>query len=515
VVRYGGSLSGEHGDGQARAELLPKMFGPELVTAFEEFKAAWDPLNRMNPGKIVHPNGILDNLRHLDVSPAEAGVQSGYAKTHFHFPKQENSFIRAVLRCVGVGKCRNESGGIMCPSYRVTREEKHSTRGRAHLLFEMLQGEVITTGWKSEEVKEALDLCLSCKGCKNDCPTNVDMATYKAEFLSHYYEGRLRPRYAYAFGLIEHWAILGSKMAPLANFLTQTPGLSHFMKWLAGMSQERRIPPFATQTFQSWNRKRTSPLGPGPTLKRSDPLGQAPRSNVVMLWPDTYTNFFQPQIGQAAVEVLEHLGFKVIVPDSKICCGRPLYDFGFLDQAKCQLQNIMKLLEQPLGEGLPLIVLEPSCASVFRDELLNLFPEEPLAQKLSQQTFLFSEFLSKSSEWIPKVNGGVLTKVILQTHCHQKSVLTTSADKNLLEKMGYVVEEPESGCCGMAGAFGFESDHCDISKQIGEQALLPAIRHAPSDTVLVADGFSCREQISQSAGRKAFHLAEILHRTLL
>jgi len=485
VVRYGGSLSGEHGDGQARAELLPKMFGPELVKAFREFKTAWDPLGRMNPGKIVAPNGIMDNLRIGDnFKPVEP-------KTHFHFPRQENSFVRAVLRCVGVGKCRNEEGGLMCPSYMATREEKHSTRGRAHLLFEMLKGEVITGGWKSEEVKDALDLCLSCKGCKNDCPTNVDMATYKAEFLSHYYKGRLRPRHAYGFGYIEHWARLGSKVAGLANFLTQTPGLNLLSKFLAGVSQERNIPPFARTTFKAW-------------FTHREPAQGSP----VLLWPDTFTNYFQPQIGQAAVEVLERLGFQVLVPDIKLCCGRPLYDFGFLAQAKRQLQDILKLLKPQLEAGLPLVVLEPSCAAVFRDELENLFPDDPLAGKLKAQTFLLSEFLVKHNSSFPRLGGTAL----VQAHCHHQSVMGFDAEKEVLQKLGLDVTMPESGCCGMAGAFGFETDHYAVSKQIGERALLPAVRRAPADTFILADGFSCREQISQLTGREALHIAQILQK---
>jgi len=490
VVRYGGSLSGEHGDGQARAELLPKMFGPELVQAFREFKAAWDPEGRMNPGKIVDPHAILDNLRMGEnFKPKEPA-------THFRYPKQEKSFVRAVLRCVGVGKCRNEEGGLMCPSYMATRDEKHSTRGRAHLLFEMLKGEIITDGWKSEEVKEALDLCLSCKGCKNDCPTNVDMATYKAEFLSHYYENRLRPRHAYVFGLIEHWALLGSKVSWLANFLTQTPGFSHAAKFLAGISQERHIPPFAQMSFKTWFKKR----------------GITNQGQTLLLWPDTFTNYFQPQIAQAAVEVLEHLGFQVLVPASKLCCGRPLYDFGFLDQAKRQVQDILKLLRPSLEAGLALIVLEPSCAAVFKDELVNLFPEDSLAEKLSKQTFLLSEFLVNNRLTPARSEKTRGIKAIVQPHCHHQSIFGFEPEKKLLEQLGLEVQIPEPGCCGMAGAFGFEKDHAGISKQIGERALLPAVRRAPLETLIVADGFSCREQISQATGRQALHLAQVLQR---
>jgi len=524
VIRYGGSLSGEHGDGQARAELLPKMFGPELVQAFREFKAAWDPQGRMNPGKIVDPHGILDDLRvGENFKPKEPA-------THFRYPKQENSFVRAVLRCVGVGKCRNEEGGLMCPSYVATRDEKDSTRGRAHLLFEMLKGETIKDGWKSEEVREALDLCLSCKGCKSDCPTNVDMATYKAEFLSHYYAGRLRPRHAYAFGFVHRWLKIGSRAPALANFFTQTPGFSHLAKWLAGVAPQRRIPRLARQTFRRWMSGRHPGGSRGPEQIR---LGSGFRRNdgvlQVILWADTFTNYLKPEVGKAAVEVLEYLGYQVVLPPSGLCCGRPLYDYGFLDQAKVQLRQILTALKVPVESGMPVIVLEPSCAAVFKDELVNLFPEDPLAEKLCRQTFLLSEFLfhripsidvtptkvgAQNIDWVPAFAGMTTKKAILQTHCHQKSVLSASADRSLLEKLGFEIQEPEPGCCGMAGSFGFEKGHAPIAKQIAERALLPAVRSAPPDALIVADGFSCREQIAQSTNRKALHIAQILRRSL-
>lgn len=511
VVRYGGSLSGEHGDGQARAELLPKMYGPELVQAFREFKHVWDPTNKMNPGKIVEPRGILDDLR-MPPPPA--------SDTHFSYSDDVGGFSRAVARCVGVGKCRKEEGGLMCPSYQATRDEMHSTRGRAHLLDEMLRAETIKDGWKSEEVKEALDLCLSCKGCKSECPTNIDMATYKAEFLAHYYEGRRRPRQAYAFGLIEHWAKLGSIAPGLTNFFTQTPPFSAIAKWLSGMAPERKIPRFAKQTFQQWFKRRVDspPVTAGndgrdgsssaSVFPSSSPTASGGGS--ILLWPDTFTNHFNPEIGQASVAVLEHYGYRVIVPDTPICCGRPLYDFGFLKQAKCQLQAILNLLKPDLEAGLPLIVLEPSCASVFRDEAVNFFPKDALAQRLKNQTVLLSEFLLNEDVTFPAASSSAL----LQTHCHQKSVLTASADREVLKRLGVTTSEPESGCCGMAGAFGFEPDHVALSKTLGERALLPAIRQADATMAIVADGFSCREQISQGAGRKAVHLAEVLKNAL-
>jgi Fe-S oxidoreductase len=379
----------------------------------------------------------------------------------------------------------------MCPSYQATRDEKHSTRGRAHLLFEMLKGETISGGWKSEEVKEALDLCLACKGCKSDCPTNVDMATYKAEFLSHYYEGRLRPRQAYAFGFAPLWLRLGSYAPRVANFLMQNQGLSAIAKFLSGTAQDRKIPALARRTLMQQWRPRTA-IQDG--QKR------------VMLWPDTFTNYLQPHIGLAANAVLEKLGHNVSLPIQRLCCGRPLYDYGFLDMAKRQLKQILIALEPEIQAGIPLIVLEPSCAAVFRDELINLFPEDPLAQKLHRQTFLFSEFVGSEADHLPTLSR----KALVQTHCHQKSVLGAEAEEHLFQKLKLDVSRPEAGCCGMAGAFGFEAEHEALSRQIGERALLPAIRQAPSETLVIAGGFSCREQIYQATGRRALHPAEVL-----
>src|SRR5579871_507232 len=318
VVSHGGSLSGEHGDGQSRGELLPKMFGPELVQAFRTFKSIWDPDNRMNPGKKIDPHPLDANLRlGTDFRPAQP-------PTHFQFPNDEGSLARATTRCVGVGDCRRETGGTMCPSYMVTREEKHSTRGRAHLLFEMLQGETLKGGWRDEHVKEALGSCLACKGCKGDCPVFVDMATYKAEFLSHYYEGRVRPASAYSMGLIHWWARAASQFPELANWLTHAPGLSRAAKAAAGIASKRQFPAFAPVTFRRWFASR------------------APRPGTrVILWPDTFNDHFHPQVAVAATEVLEAAGFRVAIPEQVLCCGRPLYDYGFLDLAKRKLQQIL------------------------------------------------------------------------------------------------------------------------------------------------------------------------------
>jgi FAD/FMN-containing dehydrogenase/Fe-S oxidoreductase len=495
VVSYGGSLSGEHGDGQARAELLPKMFGPELMQAFREFKSIWDPDWKMNPGKVIDPNKFDENLR------LGAAYAPWEPKTHFQFPEDDASLAHATLRCVGVGKCRREEGGVMCPSYRVTREEEHSTRGRAHLLWEMTQGEVIRDGWHSKEVKNSLDLCLSCKGCKSDCPVGVDVATYKAEFLSHYYEGRLRPRSAYAFGHIDLWARLASPIASVVNLTTQTPILRDIAKFAAGVSPNRTIPAFARQTFRAWFNDHQCAEG-----TRSS----AAEGRDVLLWPDTFTNYFSPQIAQAAVEVLEHSGFRVQIPRARLCCGRPLYDFGFLNRAKSLLQKILDALEPEITAGIPIIGLEPSCVAVFRDELCNLSPRDERARALSQQTFLLSEFLENHNVQFPSLNR----QALLHGHCHHKSLMKMTAEESLLRRLGIDFHSPAPGCCGMAGSFGFHHDKYEISKAIGELDLLPAVRNAPEDCLILADGFSCREQISQLTPRRALHLAEVLKMSL-
>ena len=494
VVSYGGSLSGEHGDGQARAELLPKMFGPELVEAFRKFKALWDPDWKMNPGKVVLPNKLDADLRlGTDYHPWQP-------ETHFKFPADHGSLAEATLRCVGVGKCRQHEGGVMCPSFRVTREEKHSTRGRAHLLWEMTKGDVVRGKWQDENVKSSLDLCLSCKGCKSDCPVSVDVATYKAEFLAHHYDGKRRPLNHYAFGQIDRWARLASRAPGFANFLTQTPGLSSVTKRLGGISAERRIPALAHQSFRRWfdNRRSSQRIGP--------------REDQVVLWPDTFNNYFRPKTAIAAVEVLEAAGYQVRLPRGNVCCGRPLYDFGMLDRAKDLLMKTLAVLEQEIADGIPVVVLEPSCASVFRDELLNLLAEDPQAKKLSGQVFLLSEFLQKKA---PDFRVGRLgRKALMHGHCHQKSIMKMTDEEAVLERMGIDFETPAPGCCGMAGAFGFEKEKYDVSLAIGELELLPAVHNARADWLIIADGFSCREQIQQCTGRHALHLAEVMQLAL-
>ena len=384
----------------------------------------------------------------------------------------------------------------------VTLEEEHSTRGRAHMLFELLQGEVVGGGWKNEQVKESLGLCLACKACKSECPANVDLATYKAEFLSHYYEGKRRPLHAYAFGMIDRWAELGSFAPRIANFLSSAPGSKHLMQKALALAPQRQMPRLANVSFQQYARKHR--VGGIPASVAS---GQS-----VILWADTFNNYFRPETSQAALEVLTHAGFSPIVPQNHLCCGRPLYDFGMLDKAKQYLQHIMQVLAPEIDAGLPIVVLEPSCASVFRDELRNLFPEDARADRLRRQTFLLSEFLQHHAPgYLPPQLSG---KVLLHGHCHHKAIMRMTDEEALLRRMGSDLKAVDAGCCGMAGPFGFEKEKYAVSQAIGERVLLPAVRRTEPDTLIVCDGFSCREQIFQATGRQAIHLAEVLQRAL-
>jgi FAD/FMN-containing dehydrogenase/Fe-S oxidoreductase len=486
VLSLGGSLSGEHGDGQSRAELLPKMFGEELVQAFREFKSIWDPEWKMNPGKVVDPYRITDNLRlGTDYQPPQV-------KTHFSFAGDKGSFAHATTRCVGIGKCRRTEGGVMCPSFMVTREEKHTTRGRAHLLWEMLNGEALD-GWRDAQVFEALDLCLACKGCTNDCPVNVDMPTLKAEFLSHYYRGRLRPRAAYGFGLIDQAARVASLAPGLVNFLTQTRPLGAVAKLALGVSQKRHIPPFAMTTFKRRFAARPHRNGGG---------------RRVLLWADTFTNHFEPEVGMAAVEALEEAGFHVVVPQLHLCCGRPLYDYGMLGLARRYAERVVEHLREEIRAGVPVVGIEPSCVAVFKDELRKLLTLDEDAERVAKQTFHLSEFLAGLDGYEPPALGG---RALLHGHCHHRATGGIAPERELLERMGLEVEELESGCCGMAGGWGYEPDHYDVSIACGERVLLPKVREASPETLIVADGFSCKSQIEQAGtGRRALHVAEVL-----
>ncbi len=509
VVFYGGSVSGEHGDGQARAELLPKMFGSDLVRGLEAFKAVWDPEWRLNPGKMVAAYKLDENLR---LGPAYRPAQP---TTYFQFP-DDHGFAQAVLRCSGLGECRREdldhASETMCPSYLVTREEQHSTRGRAHLLWEMLHGEVIRGGWRDRQVRRALDLCLSCKGCRRDCPVNVDMASYKAEFLAHYYQGRLRPRAAYAMGGVREWLELANRLPRLANALTQTPGLALAAKLAAGVAWRRPIPPLAAPTFRQWFHGRMpSMAGTSLSTAPASPEDGAPHRRI-LLWADTFTDFFQPTVGQAAVTVLEAAGCALALPPPGLCCGRPLYDYGLLPRAQRRLRQVLTALGPEIDAGTPLVVLEPSCAAVFRDEAVNLFPHDERARRLRRQTFTLAEFLQTQ---LPGYQPPPLRRrALVHGHCHHKAILQWDAEVKLLRAMGLDFELLRSGCCGMAGSFGYEARHYAVSRAAGERVLLPAVRAAGQDTLILADGFSCREQIEQCTRRRGLHLAQILDMAL-
>lgn len=486
VLKYGGSLSGEHGDGQVRANYVHKMFGPELMKGLEEFKRIWDPDGKMNPGKMVKPYPVEMGLRQgPDYAPAPVF-------THFKFPEDHGSFHTATERCFGVGKCRRLEGGTMCPSFKVLREEKHTTRGRAHMLFEMLRGDSIEEGWKSEPVKESLDLCLSCKGCKGDCPVSVDIATYKAEFLSHYYEGKRRPLAAYLLGNIYRFARFGSKMPGLSNSLLQNKSLSKIFKKISGIATERTIPPIAGETFKDWFLKRE---------KRNE-TGER-----ILLWPDTFNNYFRPATAKAAVHVLEEAGFQVDIPKIALCCGRPLYDFGMLEQAKLELRKILAVLRDDIRKGVPLIGLEPSCVAVFKDEMGNLFPDDLDATRLKQNTFLLEDFLVKRDK---KLSSNTDEKAVFHAHCHQKAIMEPGSTKKVLEGAGLEVRELETGCCGMAGSFGYEEEKYELSMNIGEQDLFPKIRERESAEIIVTNGFSCRSQIEAIEDKKVYHVVEAM-----
>ena len=486
VVKYGGSLSGEHGDGQGRAEFLPIMFGDELMQAFREFKAIWDPQNKMNPGKLIDAYRVDENLR---LGPDYKPLQLA---THFSFHRDDGMFSRGVERCIGMAKCRGKDGGTMCPSYRATGDERYVTRGRSRLLFEMLQGDAIRDQWQSEAVKEALDLCLACKGCKGDCPTQVDMATYKAEFMSHYYEGRRRPLSAYVVGMLHRWAPLASKMPGVVNFMGSAPLFASLGKAVAGIAPQRSLPRFAKQPFRKW-------------FERRAPANQGKPK--VILWPDTFNNYFHPETAIAAVDVLEAAGYRVALPTRPLCCGRPLYDFGFLTEAKALLREILDALREEIAAGTPVVGLEPACVAVFRDEMTNLFPRDEAAQKLSRQTFLLSEFLVSQADYRPPQFQAT---ALVHGHCHQKALMGMGADIKLLGQLGLEYEVPDSGCCGMAGSFGFDKDKYELSMKIGELVLLPAVRETDEETLIVCNGFSCREQIAQTTGRTTLHIAEVL-----
>jgi FAD/FMN-containing dehydrogenase/Fe-S oxidoreductase len=494
VASYGGSFSGEHGDGQSRGELLPRMFGETIMQAFGELKAIFDPDDRMNPGKVVAPYRLDENLRlGSDWTPEPPG------DLYFSYPDDSGSFVHAANRCVGVGKCRQHEhpdGAVMCPSYQATREEEHSTRGRARLLFEMLQGHPdspIRDGWRSTEVRDALDLCLACKGCKSDCPVNVDMATYKAEFLAHHYAGRLRPRSHYALGWLPVLAnaVSRGRLGLVVNAFSHAPGLWRLATWAAGL-EPREIPLFAEETLQQWWVRRGGSVPGG--------------GGTVVLWPDTFTNTFHPHIGRAAVELLEDAGWTVEIPTEPLCCGLTWISTGQLAGARRQLRRSLAALDGALSDGTPIVGLEPSCTAVFRSDAAELLPDDPRAAQARTSVRTLAELLRSDGDWAAPDLSDV--RAVAQPHCHHHAVLSWATDAELLRRAGAQVTAV-GGCCGLAGNFGAERGHYDVSVAVAETALLPAVRAAP-DAVVLADGFSCRTQLAELSGRDGIHLAQLL-----
>ncbi|MEU6181766.1 FAD-binding and (Fe-S)-binding domain-containing protein [Streptomyces coeruleorubidus] len=493
VAAHGGSLSGEHGDGQARSELLPLMYAPDMIALFEQFKGIWDPDNGLNPGMIVDPLPVDGNLR---VSPHRTPLP---LTTVFPFHADDGDFAKVTRRCVGVGKCRSAAprGDVMCPSYRVTLDEKDSTRGRARLLYEMTQGEVITDGWRSTEVRDALDLCLSCKGCSTDCPVGVDMATYKSEFLHHHYKGRLRPASHYSMGWLPLLSRLAARTPRLVNALTASR-LAPVVKRLGGIASERDIPRFADQTFLTWFRSRT----------HEEDGHRGP----VMLWVDSFNNHFSPDVLKAGVAVLEHAGYRVQVPEGTQCCGLTWITTGQLGAARRIARRTANALAPAAHAGVPVVGLEPSCTAALKTDLPELLNGDSDAAALARSTVTLAELLLRRTPgWRPP---RIDVRSLSQTHCHQYATSGFGADSALLEAMGVDNSVLNSGCCGLAGNFGFEHGHYDVSVAAGEQVLLPAVRAATPDTVILADGFSCRTQITQRTDRSGTHLAELIARAL-
>ncbi|MEV7866887.1 FAD-binding and (Fe-S)-binding domain-containing protein [Streptomyces sp. NPDC088124] len=518
VVAHGGSLSGEHGDGLARAELLPKMYGDELVALFTEFKDIWDPDGGMNPGVLARPARLDANLRFAVLPREPVDVAFGYP----HDGPAGGDFSAAVRRCVGVAKCRvagpSSGESVMCPSFRATGEEQHSTRGRARLLHEMLAGEVVTDGWRSTEVRDALDLCLSCKGCRSDCPVGVDMATYKAEFLHHHYAGRRRPAAHYAMGWLPLWLRAAAPFARVLNAAARVPALAAPAKRLGGIAPERGIPALAPETFGRWlrrGRRTASPDAPG-----GGPGGGPVGGPKAVLWPDTFTEYLSPSVGRAAVRVLEAAGLDLVTPGAgargrlsrgKVCCGLTYVSTGQLDRARTVLRRTLDTMEPLLDAGLPVVVLEPSCAAALTTDLPELLGDDPRAARLAGAVRTFAQVLEECApQWRPpRLDRAVAG----QTHCHQHAVLGDAAERRLRERAG-LTGALSGGCCGLAGNFGFERGHYDVSVACAEDQLLPAVRAAADGTEILADGFSCRTQLEQLNGTRARHLAEVLAEAL-
>ncbi len=487
VGSHGGSLSGEHGDGRARGELLPRMYSPEALGLFGAVKQLFDPRNLLNPGVVVDPAPLDADLRVPHARPLRGDLGFAYAT-------DGGDLSTAVHRCVGVGKCRADTtatGGVMCPSYLATRDEKDSTRGRARVLQELANGSLVD-GFRAPELAESLDLCLSCKGCSSDCPAGVDMGTYKAEVLHQRYRRRLRPASHYALGMLPRWARLASRTPRLVNRLMGSQRLSRLAKRAAGVDERRPLPVFAERTFRDWFGERVAPARGG---------------TPVLLFVDTFTDHFSPEVGRAAVRVLEAAGYEIRIPAEPVCCGLTWISTGQLDGAKRQLRRTLDALGPAIADGTPVVGLEPSCTAVLRHDLAGLLPDDPRTPRVTSGTRTFAELLAATPGWTPPRLDGV--RAVAQPHCHQHAVTGWQADADLLAGAGADVTAV-GGCCGLAGNFGVERGHYDVSVAVAETALLPAVREAGDDAVVLADGFSCRTQLDQLAATTGRHLAQLL-----
>lgn len=521
VVAHGGSLSGEHGDGRHRSELLPRLYSKQMLDAFAAFKAAFDADNLFNPGLIVDPVQLNRDLRLEIARPHRTGLA-------FAHSGDDGDFGRVTRRCVGVGACR-ASGGGMCPSYQATLDERHSTRGRARVLFEMLDGRLSADGWRSPDVLGALDLCLMCKACSSECPASVDMATYKAEFLHHHYRHRLRPRSHLSLGWLPLWLAVARRVPRLANAALTTPHLAAAVKRLGGIDPRRDLPLLATAPISRWSRFRhrwSSLSRPGwsswwSSLSRpsrpSRPNSQSASSpEPVLLWLDTFTRSFSPEVVHDATVVLRAAGFTVDLAGAGLCCGLTWLSTGQLTVARAVIAKTVAALDSPAYTG-PIVVLEPSCAAALRDDAVKLLDSDAarrVAGRIASVAELVSDRRLPGLEAAAPADG----RVIAQFHCHQRATAGTSADRALLSRLGLEVASVDEGCCGLAGNFGFEDGHFDVSRTCAEQSFLPYLTRDAEATV-VADGFSCRLQIEELGGealgsRRPLHLATLLRRSL-
>jgi FAD/FMN-containing dehydrogenase/Fe-S oxidoreductase len=487
VVEFGGSLSGEHGDGLARSEFLPLMFGPEIIELHRRVKRIFDPAGRMNPGgKIVPPyQRMSDNLRFGEEYRADP------PETFFDY-SEDGGWDKAVEKCNGMAVCRKLDAGTMCPSYMVTLEEEHATRGRANALREAMRGNL--PGMRSEEVLEALDLCLECKACKTECPVGVDMARYKSEFLAQHYRATGRtPASARLFGGI-HRAAKAASLAPrAANLGARLAG--GVMRMAAGVDPRRKLPSLAPVPFRRWFDRRPSAAGTGG------------RPTVILL-DDTFHNFFQPEPLIAAVTVLERAGYRVRIPQRQVCCGRPMISKGLLDEVRPVHQQLIDTLAPEVEAGAPVVGLEPSCILTFRDELPDL-ARDPRTAALKEAAYTLEEFLLTIPEYQP---GTLRRRAVVHGHCHQKALVGMQPTRDLLGRVeGLDFEILDSGCCGMAGSFGYDRRHYEVSRAAGERVLFPAVRSAEAADLVVAPGYSCRTQIADFCdGRHSMHTAELL-----